>query len=422
MTRLGKGQVVAFVTFTVVLCSALLVHADDLGKFLGHGTDSLGYYQFLPVAFIEGDMLHLPWAAGLPNGNTLSLMSMGVAMLQLPFFWLGHLGAHAFGYPCTGYSEPYAVAQLIGVALYLALGMRMLFHALERSFDHTTVLATLLIVLFGGNLFYYSSWEACMSHAYAFFLFAWLYHLAVFMRARPAPHQILQYMVCGALLVVVRPLHGLAVLLPLLYGVSSWREVIDRIARLVRPVPWAIGGLALSCGIIYAQLAYWHATSGHWLLFSYGQAGQGFDWSAPHLMDVLFSHQNGWFIYMPVMIPVMYVLLRAAKNKVEGARMMMFVWGFTWYAYASWWAWWLGAAYGFRGFTELLAWLALPTAWTVAGVLRSQVWIRVPTIAVTVFLLFLNVRMTVIYHCCWDGPDWTWARVVDAWKEALWLS
>ena len=422
MDRSNVSWWVAAATFILVLGTALLVHADELGKFLGHETDSYGYYQYLPAAFLGGDLLHLPWAVGLPNGNTLSLLSIGPAWLQMPFFWIGHIAAKVLGYPTTGFSEPYAVAQLLGVAMYVALGMRMLYGALGQFFDRTTVLCVLLIVLFGGNLYYYSSWEACMSHSYAFFLFAWLFHLAIFIRYRPAAHQVLQLCTCGSLLVLVRPLHGFALFLPLVYGLRTYQEVLARIGQLVRPVGWAIGGSLLAAGILGSELAYWHATTGHWLVFSYGQAGQGFDWSAPHLMNVLFSHQNGWFIYSPVMLPVMYFLLKAAKNEWDGARMMLLVWGLTWYVYSSWWAWWLGAAYGFRGFTELLAWLALPIGWTVLHARARKPWLRISAVAITCFLLLLNVRMTVIYRCCWDGPDWTWARLISAWKEALWLT
>lgn len=101
---------------------AWAVNGFDPYEFLRRGSDQLGYYQWLPAFFV---ILGLRDVLVPPDGKwkvDLSMFTFGVALLQLPFFLFGQLSAEAFGYDLNG-SRPYAIAQMVGVALYTGAGV-----------------------------------------------------------------------------------------------------------------------------------------------------------------------------------------------------------------------------------------------------------------------------------------------------------
>src|SRR4030095_1639999 len=77
--------------------------------------DSLGYYMYLPAQYIYHDIAKLEWwptistkyhysgnfyQANLElNGNYVFFYSIGVSLLQTPFFFIAHWLAGWFGYP-----------------------------------------------------------------------------------------------------------------------------------------------------------------------------------------------------------------------------------------------------------------------------------------------------------------------------------
>ena len=167
--RSGLRQAGLFFLLAVIV--SYWKHEHELDSFLRNGSDSLGYYQWLPALLIEGRLDAMPWTYVLENGQGLSLFNMGVALLQLPFFLIGHAWALVSGAEANGWSAPYAVAQFAAAAFYLALGCLFVFRALRRYHDERTALWTTTMLYLGTNLFYYASFEPGMSHVYAFFLF-----------------------------------------------------------------------------------------------------------------------------------------------------------------------------------------------------------------------------------------------------------
>jgi hypothetical protein len=405
----------------LLFATAWLVHRERLDIFLGIRTDSLGYYQFLPAAFLAGDLRGLPWVHVLEDGSRLSLFTIGVALLQLPFFLLGHVCAWIAGAARDGYSAPYAVAQLLGTATYVALGAHAILRLLLRSTDRVAALLAVLLLVFATNLFYYAVHEPGMSHAYAFAMTAFVLLITEEQRTYWTTRGHILLCTVGALLILVRPLHAVFFLVPLLWRTRNTEEIMERVRWWWR-TPWATGaGIAIGALFFLPQLLYWKMITGKWVLFTYGTKGEGFDWNAPHLWDVLFSHQNGWLIYTPLMIFAWSALVVHGRTQGSGARTALVLWGISWYVYACWWAWWLGAAYGFRGFVDHLSLFALPLALLLGRVIHAQTPIRVGSLVLAAFLTFLNVRMSALYAAPWDGPDWTWARLAAIWREALFL-
>jgi len=417
--RSGLRQAGLFFLLAVIV--SYWKHEHELDSFLRNGSDSLGYYQWLPALLIEGRLDAMPWTYVLENGQGLSLFNMGVALLQLPFFLIGHAWALVSGAEANCWSAPYAVAQFAAAAFYLALGCLFVFRALRRYHDERTALWTTTMLYLGTNLFYYASFEPGMSHVYAFFLFALLWWLTEKWIAGPSPALLIGLSAVLALIVLVRPLNACAALLPLFYRTHGLRDVTARL----RPILSMRYALAVSIAVVLLffipQMMYWRTITGHWLTFTYGTKGESFDFRSPHILDILVSHQNGWFIYTPLMLPVLLVLIFQARKAGTGARTILVVWSIAWYLYGSWWAWWLGGAFGYRGFLEYTALLALPLATIVQWALRLPLFWRRAFIGLAGFIIFLNVRLSIIYMSPWDGPDWTWARCGHEMERALFL-
>ena len=138
--------------------------------------DVVSYYAYLPAAFIYKDLsfefiADLPsdfeasiWTETSPNGKQTLKTSMGVAVLNLPFFGLAHISANLFGIPANGYTSPYHLFILIAAISYLAAGIFYLRRILLLYFKEPIVIISLLVIVLGTNLFYYSTVEPGMSH------------------------------------------------------------------------------------------------------------------------------------------------------------------------------------------------------------------------------------------------------------------
>ncbi len=82
----------------------------------------------------------------------------------------------------------------------------------------------------------------------------------------------------------------------------------------------------------------------------------------------------------------------------------------------------LGASTGLRAVTrDVFAMGALPLAFLVERASSFNTAWRNVAIGVAISLVFLNIRLAVIYSSPWDGPNWTWARYGHVLSKALFL-
>lgn len=410
---------IAVLLFLIALAAGIHANHYRIDTMLTHRSDPWGYYQYLAATLGTHEWLELPWAHTLENGNHLCMFTIGVAYLMAPFFYATAGIAAMLGQPVTGYSASFYYGQFIGSAFYLAAGGHLLFHALRRRFPVRVAIVVPLILFGASNLYFYTVMEPGMSHVYSFFLFAWMHYLTVRMLERPRADRLFALFICAGLLVLVRQLNAVALLFPLLYG-SPIREALELRWNWLKRYPKAtVAGVAGAALLITPQLIYWKAVTGSLLVFTYGKKDESFNWTDPHLLDVLVSHQNGWWVYTPIMLITTAILLYGAARKIMGMRLLLVVLALTWYTYASWWSWWLGGGFGHRGFIELYALLSIPLAIGMQHVMRQRILVKVLCIGVLAVLIVLNIRMTYLYHWPWEGPEWTWEKLLVVWRTAL---
>jgi len=331
-----------------------------------HG-DGHGYYAWLPAWALQRDpSFHRTVDAFYPGrpdllgltlvpetGRYASKYTLGVAILQSPFFLLAHgwtLFMQApepwhwwkFQYPADGYSLFYIhAAGLAGLAYGLA-GLALLRQLLRPRFGDTAATAALTVLLLGTPLLHYLAAENSMSHAYSFFLFALFLRWALAWNQTPSWRMAVRLGLLGGLIGLVR-LPNLIVL-----GLLPLLRPADFRPRLPRML--ATGLIALAC--LSPQILAWRYATGLWFSSGYSAHGEGFHWLRPQIPNVLFSIKKGLFFYSPALLAA--VAGFGAWRRKEPTLVLPFalLLGLATYVISSWWMWWYGGSFGHRAFVE----------------------------------------------------------------------
>jgi hypothetical protein len=365
------------------LIHAFGLFADPANRRPLHG-DGHGYYAWLPALLIQRDpSFHAtvdgfypgrPEQLGLtrvPETNRYaSKYTLGVALLQTPFFLLAHAWTWfmrapepwdwwKYQYPTDGYSLFYIhAAGLAGLAYGLA-GLAILRRLLRARFGDAAATATLAVLLLGTSLLHYIAAENTMSHAYSFFLFGCFLHRAFAWDRSPTWRLALQLGILGGLIGLVRlPNLILLGILPLLRP-AEFRTRLPQIA--------AIGLLAVACFL--PQVLAWRYATGVWFSSGYNAHGEGFNWLRPKVLPVLFSIKKGLFFYAPCLLAAVAGFRSLRRSDAPLATALASMLGLATYVISAWWMWWYGGSFGHRAFVEWLVLLAFPLA----------AWISQPT-------------------------------------------
>src|SRR5690606_17495186 len=112
--------------------------------------DGLGYYQWLPTVFLSGNIDWMYWCFQISEDKAISLFTLGVAVLQLPFFLLAQWATWVFGYPSTGFNPANAVGMMAATATYAGAGAVLSFK-LARRFSNTPAALLAVLVIYAGS-------------------------------------------------------------------------------------------------------------------------------------------------------------------------------------------------------------------------------------------------------------------------------
>lgn len=363
----------------VVAATALALTAYHVRSFSGRNaaqllrSDAATYYAYLPAGLIHGNWARnsqdrlpateVPTVAELrgDDGSVVIKMTMGLAMMQAPFFLVGHAVASLSDcWPADGYSRPYMVALVAGSLAYFICGLWLLSRLLARFFDDRVVALTVLLMAWATNATYYLLQEPAMSHGYSFCLFATFVWLSMDWYRRPAMSSTILLGLIGGLITLVRPTNGVIVLVFLLWNVRSFDDLKHHGMLYWKHCGWFLLGGAAAMLVWVPQLLYWKQATGCWLYYSYGD--ENFFFLRPKLFDVVVGFRKGWLVYTPAMIlaiagfPCLY---RFNRGLFWNSLSFLLV---NVYVVASWWCWWYGGSYGQRALIESYAVMALPMA------------------------------------------------------------
>ena len=392
-------------------------------------SDGFSYYVYLPAWFIHRDTTLRTTARACCEGDFPGYTGMfrwpgtrrwvnphpiGVALMQAPFFLFAHAVTWASDLPLDGFSFYYQHAAGISGLFWTIAGLLVLGNLLRRHFSDPITAATLVVITFGTNLFHYATYDSGYSHAYSFFLFAAFLNITE--RWHHAPSRRLSVLagIIAGLIVLVRHTNGLFLLVFPLYGVTSLATLRTAARRLLEHKRHVAEAAAVAALVILPQLAIYMAATGRPIVSAYGASG--FNFSSPHIVEVLFSVQKGLFFWSPILLAAVAGLVRLWRVQ-HSARVFVlpaavFLTVNTWLI-ACWWDWQFGGSYGHRGFVDVLAVFALGLAavfeWCAGRTSLVAAAGTVSTVAVA-----LSVFQMLQY---WNGTipfmDTTWERYLQ---------
>ncbi len=365
------------------------------------GGDIVSYYAYLPATFIYHDIALVKpesykkgmfWPDKTPIGKNAIKTSMGLAILYSPFFFMGHAYAIISGYDTSGFSPPYKFFLLFSSAFYLFIGLHFLRKTLKKYFSHAVTTITLISIVIGTNLLYYSSLEATMAHSYSFSLFAVFIYLAIRWHDKPNIANTVMAGLLAGLIVLIRPTNIIILLFFILWRVSSWKSFTERMIFFLKSYHLILI-MVLAFFIVWVpQMLYWKYVSGQYLYFSYGNERFFFD--NPQIINGLFSYRKGWLLYTPIMcfalagIPFLYKKYREFFFPVLIFTVLNI------YIILSWFCWWYGGGYSLRPFVDSYSLLAIPfAAFTVWALQR----IKIIFSSALILLISLSIFQTLQY-------------------------
>jgi hypothetical protein len=388
-------------------------------------SDGYSYYVYLPSWFIYGDTSLSAVARDCCGGEFPAFTAIirwpgtkrwvnahpiGVAVLQAPFFLIGHALTRWSNLSPDGFTLYYQHAVGISGLFWALAGLLVLRALLRRHFSEGVTTATLVALLFGTGLYHYATYDSSYSHVYSFFLFAAFLYLTERWWHEPAPppawaRSILLGIVAG-LIVLTRHTNVLFLLVFPLYGVTGPQSCRAAGSALVARQRELMAIAGVSALVLLPQLFIYHQATGRFIVSSYGDLG--FNFGSPRIWDVLFSVQKGLFFWSPLLL----VALAGWASGHTATRPLAVAAGIVIaadvYLIASWWDWQFGSSYGHRGFIDTLPLFALgqAAAFDWAAVSRRRM---IAVGVVVAAAVFLSVFQMVQY---WTGvmpmADLTW--------------
>ena len=379
----------------------------------GNGGDAWGYYAYLPALFIHGDLADdlkktvtyrkdgkqvlekiqrkEPFEAIASDENYVIKYTSGVAILLLPFFLIAHMLALILGDGASGFGTPYSWMVFMGSAVYVLLGMWYLEKVLRRYFKPRNVIVATLIILFGTNLYYFLVRNSIMAHPLLFALYCFLIYFSDerHRSGNTARHAGAIGLLCG-LITLIRPTELICVLIPLLWGVSTFKALGEPVVSWLKPRTLVVvAGCALLINI--PQLIYWKAASGKWLFYSYGE--EGFNFLHPRTLDGWFAPNNGWLIYTPIMILAVIGLVFMYKKCRTAFWPVTVFFVIHVYVIYCWWNWFYINGFGSRPMIEAYALLSIPLCVLLEKADKKR-WTSVVLASAIGLFVFLNQFQT----------------------------
>ncbi len=388
-------------------------------------SDGLGYYLYLPAAFIDHDMTlratvrrsfggQPPEEQGVNHvdGSTRLLIKypLGEALLLAPWFLSAHAVATATHvWPADGFSTPYQAAVALGGLAYLVLGLWVLGRWLDRFFDAAVVNWTLCALALGTNLFHYGTYDNTFSHVYAFFAAALCLSRIPRWYEQPSTRRTLALAGGAALVTLVRPTDTILLLFAPLCGVVSVATASTRLRWLRAHLEDVVLGSLVYLALVGLQLLYWKHVTDHWIVFSY--TGERFDFAHPEVTNVLFSIRKGLFFWSPLLLLATIGFAWTAARARDYLLPSLLVLPLSVFIVASWYDWAYGGSFGHRAFVEMLPVFAIGLASLMQKAWSTR-W-RVPLLGLISTLMLLSSFLMIRYwtHMLpYDHTNWNYFR------------
>lgn len=378
--------------------------------------DVFGYYLYLPSTFIHHDpflkdigwihqlMAERPISGTLyqlgtgPEGQPVYFFLMGMALLYMPFFLLGHGIAAMTGQPMDGFSLPYQYAIAVGFVIYTVIALIHLRWILRAFFADRLTAFLLIILTLGTNWFHFVTMKNLETANAIFMLVTVIVWNTLKWHRTEKRRNLIWIALSLALVTLVKPSEVLVGLIPLLWGVYDLDSLKAKWAMLWRLRGQLLVAIGLGLLVVSPQMIYWMIAIGRPLYDSYVNPGVGLDLWSPHLLDAFFSYRKGWLLYTPVMVFALigFAFLYKRQRSLFPAILIWFL-ASTWII-VSWTEWWYGASYSVRPMITSYVVLGLPLGYCIQTIGSSGALWRTALTGCIALLIGLNLFQTWQHH------------------------
>lgn len=370
--------------------------------------DVKSYYTYLPACFIDHDIavsqwehtdewIAKYWPVYVGNDKFVIKTTMGVAIFYLPFFAVANAVAGPLGYATDGFSAPYTNALMVSGAVFAWLGLLLLFKLLRRRFSDKVTACSLAIIGLCSPLLWYATYESPMSHSYSFFLFAaFLYLTTLWYEKSTWTRSTLLGLTFG-LITLVRPSNGLVVIVFLLYGLTSWKDIPARFKLYLKQWPKIAAIVFFTFLVWVPQFIYWKYITTHWIYYSYGN--ERFFWGDPKIVEVLFGWRKGLFVYAPVLLFALWGIVLSWKRDRGMFWPIVLFSVLNVYIISCWWCWWYGGGFSMRPLVDSLPLLAIPLAVAIGWCAERKRWLRYSLFVVMAYFSVRSCFHIRQYYC-----------------------
>ncbi len=357
------------------------------------------YYSYLPAIFVFHDISTLSapfelmrnhlWTSKSPIGKPVFKFTMGMSIMYSPFFFAAQLYSYFTGDNSMGFGAPYKFALLMSSFFFLVIGLVYLRKILLKYYSDAVTALTVIAVVAGTNMLYYTGLRAAMSHVYTFALFTlFVWNTLKWYEAPKIKTSIILGLLTG-LISLIRPSNVIIILFFVLYGIDNKNRLSKRVLFFAKQYKHIVLMALFAFSVWIPQMIYWKTMAGTWLYYSYGTE-EGFFFTNPQVINSLFSYHNGWLLYSPLMIFALAGIALLYKKRKDYFLPVLVFTLTNIYILSSWWCWWF-VGFGNRAYIESYAILSVPFAEFITFVIynRKKV-LKYAFLTVFVFLIFLN--------------------------------
>lgn len=364
--------------------------------------DALGYYIILPALFHYKDLNfefvdtvlrktdsyknYIPPVVNtIENGEKVAKYYSGVALLQSPFFLVTYLSS-SNKITETCFEEKYHSSIRLSAMFYVIFAC-ILLTLILRDIGINPMLSSALpwLMIFGTNLFAYSTYDLAYSHSYSFFaLNLFLFALIRLQKNKNSLYLILAGLAYG-LILIIRPLNGISILfIGVIFSLKEFFKLFNKSNRKA-----LLFGLITCLSILSIQSILWYLQTGKLYVYPYGD--EKLNLSNPQIYDLVFSYNCGWAVYTPLAFVLLIASLIAliVQRKIKQA-----IWAFSIsfliiYLLSCWYYLHYGCTIGCRPITEFYGPLCLVFGYAFKPYLQSKLF-KIIGIPILFILLWYN--------------------------------
>lgn len=381
--------------------------------------DVFGYYLYLPLKFIYNNLgLHndtviheiiekyhntttFYQAMKMPEGNFVMKYSMGLSFFYLPFFYIGHFVAIIFNYPADGFSLPYQYSIFIGGIIYSIIGIIVLAKVLLHFFSEKITAFVMIIIVFSTNYIVHITMygQNAMSQNYLFTTYALILWLSILWhKSHKLKHAIFLAFICG-ISILSRPSEVVCLLIPFFWGIKDKITAVEKLKLFIKYKKQLILFAIILLIIGSFQFIYWKIETGKFFFNSYGgNAGEGFEFFNPYILEVLFSFRKGWLIYTPVMLFALigFIVLYKRNKTIFYAFLIYFI--VNLYFVSSWSCWWYAQSFSQRSLVQMYPIMAILLGYYISWLSEQKKYLKYTGIFLLFLCMLLNLFQIRQFH------------------------